>query len=105
MGGRISRGGTHSIAVSSSRGSQVGDDSHNCWSSSDGGRSKGLKRGGEGSNWIGAVGRGMGGTAHPRPENVASAGLHHVRVRVGEEMERGGGGGGGGALQKLETRM
>ena len=32
---------------------------------------------------------GRGGTAHPRPERMITAGLHHGWARGGEEVERG----------------
>ena len=77
MGGKCSRGGTHnSTALSGSRGS-------------------GWRLDGGGSSWVGAAGRGRGGTVHSGPESASSAGLHHVRAREGEKMEGGGGDGGG----------
>ena len=89
MGGKCSRGGTHSsTALSGSRGSHGGDGSHSCWRGCSSG-SSGWRGGGGKSSEVGATGRGRGGTVHPGPKSASSAGLHHATAREGEEMERG----------------
>ena len=73
MGGRSSRGGAHSsITLIGSRGRHGGGNSRGGWN---------ISGGGGGRAWIGAADRGRGRAAHPRPEGVSPAGLHHVWVR------------------------
>ena len=89
MGGKCSRGGTHSsTALSGSRGGHDGDGSHSCWRGCSSG-SSGWRGGGDKSSGVGATGRGRGGTVHPGLKSASSAGLHHATARGGEEMERG----------------
>ena len=81
MGGRFSRGGTHSsTALKGSRGSdwRRGGSGTSWW-----------RHGSSGSSWVEAAGRGRGRTAHPGPESASSASLKHARAREGEEMKRG----------------
>ena len=69
MGGRSSREEPHSSTALSGSRSRNGD--------------------GGGRAWIGSACRGRGVAAHPSPEGVSSAGLHHDWAREGEEVERG----------------
>ena len=71
MGGRSSRGGAHNSTALSGNTSRHGGGSRSGWNSS----------GGCGRAWIGAVGKGRGGAAHPMLESVSSAGLHHCWAR------------------------
>ena len=84
MGGRYSRGGTHSSTALSGSG----------W-----------RRGGDQSSWVGAAGRGKGGTGHPGLESASSVGLHHAKTRERKVMERGRRGGRGAQMKGFGQLM
>ena len=76
----IIRGAHNGAALGGSIGEQGGGGSYSSQSNSGGGWGYSGRRNGSG---------GRGGTAHPRPESMTTAGIHHGWVRGGEEVERG----------------
>ena len=90
MKGRSSRGGAHSnTTLSDSRDRHGGGGGRGGWNGDGGSRDRSWRSGGHGRAWIGAVGKGRGRVAYPRPEGVSPAGLHHGWAREREEVDRG----------------
>ena len=84
--GRGIKKGAHSrTTLGGSSGDQGGGGNWSCRSNSGGGRRGGRRRDDGSCSGRRRGSGGKGGTAHPRPESMTTAGLHHGWARGGEE--------------------